>query len=256
MVKVLKNKPLVEAIFELRWDLQERERSVKIDPHYKLLIGRLYDKLSNEYRFYEQLPTATMPDEIAGYVVQHRFRKGKNKWPLVQVGPGIITVNDTEGYTWQDFEKRTIQAIGTLFGVYPQLKYNLKVNRLVLRYIDAIAFDFEKGDIFSFLRKELKTRIELHHGLFDDTGVKEMPSGFDLKLSFSSTEPEGTINLRFARGTNKESDALLWETVVQSASEDAPQVEDEIAHWIKEAHNLTDSWFFKLIEGKLLRRFE
>jgi len=256
MRKTLKNKPLVEAIFELRWDLQERGRGMKIDPHYKLLIGRFYDKLDDEYPFHEQLPTATMPDEIAGYVVQHRFRKEKNKWPLIQIGPGIITVNDTEGYTWEDFKKRIIQTVSTLFKVYPESKNNLKVNRLLLRYIDAVAFDFEKDDIFSFLRERLKTKIDLYQKLFDDTGVEKLALGLDLRFSFSSTEPKGAINLRFVRGKKKESGALIWETMVQSSSEDAPKIENEIANWVKEAHNLTNDWFFKLIEGELLRRFE
>ena len=34
--KILKNKPLVEAIFELRWELQEPAPGMKIDPHYNL----------------------------------------------------------------------------------------------------------------------------------------------------------------------------------------------------------------------------
>jgi len=65
----LKNKPLAEAIFELRWELQELASGMKIDPHYKIIVGRIYDKVSNEYPFHEQLPTASMPDEITGYVV-------------------------------------------------------------------------------------------------------------------------------------------------------------------------------------------
>ena len=93
----LKNKPLIEAIFEIRWKLQEGpEKGMRIDPHYKLLIGRIYEKIKDKYTFHEQLPTASMPDEIAGYIIQHRFRKKENEWPLIQLGPGIITLNDTK----------------------------------------------------------------------------------------------------------------------------------------------------------------
>ncbi len=254
--KILKNKPLVEAIFELRWNLQESAPGIKVDPHYKLLIGRLYDKLNDEYPFHEQLPAATMPDEIAGYIVQHRFRKGKDKWPLVQIGPGIITVNDTDGYIWEDFEKRIIQTFNILFEVYPESKSNLTVNRLLLRYIDAIAFDFEKDDIFTFLKEQVKMEIKLYQKLFEDTRVEKSPLGLDLRFSFASAEPKGAIHLRFVRGKRKESDALIWETMVESVSEDVPKVQNEIADWAKEAHNLTDDWFFKLIEGELSRRFE
>ena len=64
--KVLKNKPLAEAIFELRWELQEPAQGMKVDPHYKILIGVMYDKVEDE-------------------------------WPLIKIGPGIITLNDTGG---------------------------------------------------------------------------------------------------------------------------------------------------------------
>lgn len=255
--KILKNKPLVEAIFELRWELQELAPGIKIDPHYKIIVGRIYDKVSKEYPFHEQLPTAGMPDEIAAYVVQHRFRKGKDKWPLIQIGPGIITVNDTEGYLWEDFEKRIIQSINILFEAYPEPKNNLKFNSVLLRYIDAIAFDFEKENIFDFLKEQMKTSINLYPKLFEEgTGVKKQPLSIDLKVSFVSAKPKGAVHLRFVRGKMKESDALIWETIVQSTSEDVPEVQDEIVNWIKEAHNLTSDWFFKIIEGELLRRFE
>lgn len=254
--KVLKNKPLVEAIFELRWNLQEPAPGMRIDPHYKLLIGRIYDRVKDEYPFHEQLPTATMPDEIAGYVVQHRFRKEKDKWPLLQIGPGIITLNDTEGYVWEDFEKRIVHLINTLFEAYPDAENNLKVNGLLLRYIDAIAFDFEKDDVFSFLKGQLKMDINLYQKLFEGTSVGTLPLNLDLRFSFPSAKPKGAVHLRFIRGKRKESDALIWETAVQSVTEDAPKALEGVATWIKDAHNLTDNWFFKLIEGELQRRFE
>lgn len=255
-MKVLKKKPLVEAIFELRWNLEEPAPGIKIDPHYKILVGIIYGKLNGEYQFHEQLPTASMPDEMAGYVVQHRFRKDQDKWPLVQIGPGIITVNDTEGYTWPDFKERVIQAVNALFETYPDSKTSLKLNRLLLRYIDAVAFDFEKDDVFAFLKKQMKTNIGLFPKLFEDTGVGEQPLGFDTKFTFASTKPKGAVYLRFVRGRRDESDVLIWETMVQADSEHVPKVQNEISTWIEDAHDLTHDWFFKIIEGELQKRFE
>lgn len=254
--KILKNKPLLEAIFELRWKLKGATPLTKIDPHYKLIIGRLYDKLKDEYPFHEQLSAATMPDEIAGYLVQHRFRKDKGKWPLVQIGPGVITVNDTKGYVWRDFKERIVQTVNTLFEVYPESKTSLEVNRLLLRYIDGTTFNFQKNNLFEFLEKQMKTKINLYQYLFEDTGVGKLPLALDLKFSFASKEPKGAINLRFVRGKIKEFDALIWETMVESISEDTPKDQNKITRWVEKAHNLTDDWFFKLIEGELLRRFE
>lgn len=254
--KILKNKPLVEAIFEIRWELQEPAPGMKIDLHYKILIGRIYDRVKDEYPFHEQLPTATMPDEIAGYVVQHRFRKDKDKWPLIQIGPGIITLNDTEGYVWEDFEKRIHHVLDVLFEAYPDPDSNLRINWLLLRYIDSVDFDYKGNDIFSFLRENLKINIDVHEKLFEETGVSNLPLGFDLRFSFPAKKPKGAVHLRFVRGIRKNVDALIWETHVQSVGEDAPKTKEQVNAWVTDAHTLTDDWFFKMIEGELLRRFE
>ncbi|MBN2030735.1 TIGR04255 family protein [bacterium] len=254
--KILKNKPLMEAIFELRWKLSEPVKGVKIDPHYKLLIGRLYDKMNSEYPFYEQLPSASMPDEISGYVVQHRFRKNKNDWPLIQIGPGVITVNDTEKYIWSDFQNRIKALVDILFEIYPDYRNMLHFNKSLLRYIDAIQFDFQNDDIFGFFRDKMKININLYKKLFDNLKVDKKTSGFDLRFAFPLIELKGTIHLRFVNGKKNGYEALIWETMVEAVELDVPQDRSEIIAWVKKAHDLTDDWFFKIIDGELLRRFE
>lgn len=254
--KSLKNKPLVEAIFELQWKLQEPVPGMKIDPHYKILVGRIYDKVSNEYPYHEQLPTASMPDEIAGYVVQHRFRKSKGKWPLIQIGPGIITLNNTHEYIWEDFEKKICYLLNILFETYPDSINSLKVNKLLLRYIDAVNFDYEKDDIFIFLKEKMKINIELYEKLFENTGVYKLPLSFDLRFNFPSTKPEGAARLRFVRGKREGENVLIWETQVHSTGDRVPKTKDKIITWAKDVHILIDDWFFKIIEGELIRRFE
>lgn len=253
---VLKNKPLVEAIFELKWQLKETRSSGRIDPNYRMLIGRLYERLKEEYPYPEQLPTAIIPDEIASYIVQYRFRRDKDKWPLIQIGPGIITLNDTEGYDWNDFEKRISELITVLFELYPDAKNSLKVNSLFLRYIDAIVFDFENEDIFSFLREKMKVNIEIKEEIFEGANVNKQPVDFDFNFSFPSSEPKGVIQMRIFKGKPRSPDAILLETVVGLADENIPQEKNDIFDWVKSAHELIHKWFFKIIDGDLRRRFE
>ncbi|MGD9552231.1 MAG: TIGR04255 family protein [Candidatus Caldatribacteriota bacterium] len=256
--KELKNKPLVEAIFELRWKLKEDKNTIGIkkDPYYKILLGRIYDKVKEEYPYYLQLPTANMPDEIAGYVVQHQFRKDKDQWPLIQIGPGIITLNSTNDYIWEDFERRIANLLKVLFETYPESHTNLEVERLLLRYIDALDFNYEQDNIFDFLKEKMKVQIKLDKKLFENTGVAGLPLNFDLRFSFPSSKPQGAILLRFFKGVRGGSNALLWETQVQSMGQDIPKDKNEIISWAKESHILIDDWFFKIIEGDLIRRFE
>ncbi len=253
--RILKNKPLVEAIFELRWALQETEEGARIDPDYQLLIGRMYDRMQNDYPFHERLPAATIPDEIAGYIVQHRFRRAEGEWPLMQIGPGIITVNDTENYTWEDFEKRITRVVSTLFDTHSR-RESLRIAKLLLRYIDAVGFNFEKNDVRKFLKEKLKFDMKLDDGLFKDTGVGTLMSGLDSTFAFPSTRPSGSVHLRFARGKRRDADALVWETMVDVSGEEAPQTANEVDQWVQEAHDLSHDWFYKMIEGDLLKRFE
>jgi len=106
------------------------------------------------------------------------------------------------------------------------------------------------------LRDNFKVNIDIYEKLFKETGVSDLPLGFDLRFSFAASKPEGAVHLRFVRGKKKEEDALIWETQVQSVGASLPREKDQIVDWGVEAHKLTDSWFFKMIEGELLRRFE
>jgi len=253
--KVLKNKPLIEAIFELRWKHKAWRPPERFDPYYNLLIGRFYEKISGDYPFYEGLDTANMPAEIAGHIVQHRFRKGKGDWPAVQIGPGVLTLNDTKNYEWTDFERRANRLVSTLYEVYPEPE-TLNVEESILRYIDAILLNYDEVDVFAFMEDKMKTGIKLCKDLFNDNGVKNVPLGLDLKFVFPSSNPRGVANIRFYRGKKNEEDALIWDTVVHSIKEDAPNNPKEIKDWLIKAHGLTHDWFFKIIEGDLERRFE
>ena len=251
----LSNKPLVEAIFEIRWQLTKTDFGF-VDPHYKVLVGRMYDKLVKDYPFHEALPSSNFPDGMLDYVVQHRFRKGNGEWPLIQIGPGILTVNDTENYVWEDFEKKVLEAIDILIELYPDAKKNININKILLQYIDAIEFDFEKTDILKFLKEKLKININLYDDLFLSNDINNFPSDLDLRFSYNTNKPKGVINIRFRRGKKLDIKALIWETVMSSNLLDSKNIRKSIGVWIQDSHRLIDDWFFKLIDGELLERFK
>lgn len=250
--QVLKNKPLVEAMLEIRWQLTSIGGQ-ESDPHYKILLGRLFDRLSNQYPDYEQLPTANIPDGLVGHVVQHRFRVAKASWPLVQVGPGIMTVNSTDDYTWEDFEPRLNEAMKNLFEAYPKVS-ELKISTLILRYIDAVAIT-ENDNAFEFIRDKLKIKLELPESLFDDSNIANQPVSLNWQSAFRCNEPKGFFSLQMGLGQRDIQKAIVWDTSVQSVGGDLPSLPDGFAKWVDSAHKVTSDCFFKLIEGELERRF-
>ena len=255
MAKELKNKPLIEAILEIRWKLKGNPPAPQIDPHYKLLLARLFDRMGDEYPDHEQLPMANFPDEMAAHVVQHRFRVAANSWPLVQVGPGIFSVNSTaDYYTWADFRPRALSAIKKLYEAHPKVG-DLQISNIILRYIDAVDFDYISNDSFEFLKNKLKLNVSLAKNLFENTGVESKPSRFTWQCSFRCKNPKGMIHLRFSTGRKKDMPAIVWDTIVESAGNDLPEMPNDFESWLDAAHDITDDWFFKIIEGELERRF-
>ncbi|WP_129671899.1 TIGR04255 family protein [Candidatus Chloroploca sp. Khr17] len=256
MRKVLKNKPLIEAIFEAHWALKEQIGDFKVDPHYTILLGRMFDRVQDNYPFHEQLATANIPIEIAGRVVQQRFRAKEGGWPLVQFGPGVCTLNDTDSYDWEkSFRPGIADLIQKLFEAYPRPE-DLQIENLILRYIDAIIVDFEKENVFDFLRTKMKVNVDIQENVFEKTGITRRPEVLDLRFAFHSQTPAGSLQLRFAKGNREGKDALIWETVFSSSGEDAPKDIKSIIAWADNAHQITSNCFFEIIDGELLRRFE
>jgi uncharacterized protein (TIGR04255 family) len=255
MDETLKKPPLVEVIFELRWALQE-EQSIQYDPHYKLLVARMFDRVQNEYPVAEELPAVLIPDKLAAYIVQHRFRVGENAWPLLQLGPGIITLNDNnKRYNWkEDFAKRIDYTITKLFETYPN-RTNLKIVEVNLRYIDSIDFNKDAENILDFLENYMHTTVRVYPKLFEDQRVKPQPLEVDLRFTFPSITPLGGVHLRFAQVHQNEHNLLLWETMVRSQNDDAPNNKDALLKWAEEAHAITHDWFKEIISN-LYERFK
>jgi uncharacterized protein (TIGR04255 family) len=251
--RILKNKPLVEAILEVKWQLATEPTAPPIDPSYRLFFGRFYDRVRNEYPAYEALEAASIPDVMAAFVAQYRFRLKENGWPLIQIGPGMLTLNDTDSYEWPDFEKRAHWVLERLFESYPG---RLQIQSLLLRYIDAVEVDFSKEVVTAFLRDKLKITLTYPESLFQSGHVEQAPTALVLQSAFHSTTPRGTVQLKFAKGKVREKEALVWETSISSGGRDLPPLPQDFPAWLSAAHAITDDWFFKLIEGELLHRFE
>ncbi len=253
--EALNNKPLVEAIFQFRWKLEGGDGEPLRDPHYRLLVGSLYDRLAEQYPYHEELPTAVVPDEIVPYVVQHRFRTAEMDWPLVQIGPGILSLNETDDYIWPDFESRALSMMEALYDSHPGGQ-ELQTEGLTLRYIDAVPLDTSEQSALDFLKTYLKTDIGLDPALFEDTGVLPKPTHLDLRFSFPTDEPPGSMHVRFSLGHGEREGSMLWETAVESSRADAPRGRSGVRSWLTRAHDLTHEWFFKLIDGDFRERFQ
>ncbi|MBL4702413.1 TIGR04255 family protein [bacterium AH-315-I18] len=250
----LENKPLVEAIFEIRWKLKTKGQ-FQLDTHFQLLLARISNELlESDYSKYMELETAQIPSGIIGQVVQHQFQNDSDKWPLIQIGPGILTINDTKKYHWEDFCKRVVVAVDMLYKAHPNTK-ELEIESLMLRYVDAVEYDPVNEDAYEFLADKLKVSIKLPEALFEDGRVNKKPEFYKSEQFFSSNKPHGVVRLGLATGLIKENPAIIWETGLRSTDK-LPDMPGDFKEWLNQAHDLVNDWFFKMINGELEGKFK
>lgn len=254
----LPKKPLVEAVFELRWRLQKRESGEEVDPGFQFLLGKFYDQISDDFPEVENLPAASVPEHMVPSVVRHRFRKLKDGWPLIQIGPGVLSVNDTASYTWSSFQPMLEKAVDVLLKVYPTKIWPLSFVQATLRYIDAVAIEPHdaEGGVLSFLKTHLHTEVSVDPLLFKtDAVASQEPGGLQLRLNYPLQKPRGMGVLLFTTGQKDGVPSIIWETLIVSREAHVPNALADFSTWFREAHEITDSWFFALCRGKLLDSF-
>jgi uncharacterized protein (TIGR04255 family) len=250
--KNLSHKPLIEAILEFRWQ-PSFARECGVDPDLRLFIGKFHDLLAKEYPEFEVLGAAAAPEQMTPNIAQYRFRRVAGGWPLVQIGSGVITLNEASSYSWEDYKIRAEKIIDLLFQHYPS---DIVPTTLELRYINAVHVDFEKEDALSYLSEKFRVGVSLPKVLFEKNGVQESTALLGLQAAFPTRSPAGSVHFRMAKGKANDKDALIWETVIHSEGKELPQLPKEFSGWLDAAHALAEEWFFKLVEGELLRQFE
>lgn len=251
-VKNLKNKPLVEAIFELRWALKGTPDSAS-DPAYDFLLGQLFALVKASFPVKHRLPAADAPENLTPFVPRIQFKRKKDGWPLLQLGPGILTVNETEGYNWEGFRTDCKFVVEKFFESCRSVGVDTKFFEITLRYIDADLLG--ESNALDYLKK-LKVNVDLPKFFLSDSrvGKDEMSAG--MSFGFPLVEPKGLIRVSFGQGQKGSERAIIWETQVLARGEDVPCSPDNIVEWIDTAHGVTHDCFISLIDGELLERYK
>lgn len=245
------NAPIVEAIFELKWQLPHIRDNLPVDNNYPIIIGALNEKFKHVYPFHEPLPTLAIPEGMAKWNVQHRFRSKPDSWPLYQIGPGIITLNFTKEYHPADFCKSLAELIRGFFEVYPNEPI-LVINELSLRYIDAIKFDYSTN-VLDYLKQHFVIGLDLPGELFEGEFFSHLPEFFDVKFVYPIKNDVGKIIIRLARGNTNSNDVIIVETLVKSNLLNKELSSDEIIEWVRSSHEVTHRTF-KILFKKFIER--
>lgn len=254
----LSRPPLQEAILEFKWRLVKTGQETYVDPAYPLYAGSLFERIRKDFPFSERLPVAEVPDEITPHMVKQRFRRASGLWPVVQVGPGVASLNFAKEYSWDAFMSVATQLYPTLIEAY-SLANNQEspaFESFVLRYVNAVSEEEVSSSPLEFLSRKLGTKLNLPPTITELSAVGGPASNLNLSIGLPLKSPKGLGKIQLGTGKVNGRSAFIWDISVVSQNEELPVNQlHSMEKWLTNAHNVAESWFFALIEGDLFESF-
>jgi uncharacterized protein (TIGR04255 family) len=243
----LANSPLQEVIFEVKWELDfDIHTNTFVDNYYQFALGKFQQLNSNQFPVVKPKFPIEIPFQVLNYQTVFQFWNQEKKWPVLQLGPGILTVNDTEAnYEWETVYFPLIKlALGNLEKAYDN---ELKYIEFSLRYIDVVKVgDYGFSDWGSFFEKNINFMFQNN---FNTRGDIE---SFKLDQSFNLGE-NGVLKISFSNGKSDKMDEIfIWQTEVS-----CKKVIDKkgLLEWVNFAHGETSSIFKEICKKEFYASF-
>lgn len=248
--------PLIEAIFEVHWHLlHDKETGYYRDVSYPVMYGRMYERLKKDFPFMEDLPSQQLQPETSPYIVRHRMRKEKNGYPLIQVGPGIVTVNEAKGYSWESFQSNILKVINAIFDFYPEVEDPLRLIRCEIRFLNGVPIEPKNENPLAFLKEKLHTKIEMDSDFYLLNQINPQPHSVSLNLAYHLQKPMGHLALSVQLGQMNRVDAFIFQTLIQSTQETIPSSAKSFVLWLNESHDVAENNFMAFCKGPLMEKF-
>ena len=244
--KKLPKAPLQEVIFELLWDVDFDQHGDLVDLDFELAQGVFAREISGEFPTRKRAIPEGIPIKIYPNAI-HQFWKGPGAWPVVQIGPGVLAVNDTEvNYEWDSkFFPLVKRSIAHLEKSYEK---ELNYINVSLRYIDAIEIDDDdQSDFLNFINSKFKIKLSY------DFEIPGSISNLNLTQTFS-IDDETKISLIISNGKNKlNKPALIWQTYIFCKTK---KTSTGVIDWVEGAHSLTSKTFVDILNSEFYDSFK
>lgn len=258
----LSNPPLIEAWLEIQWQLEATDPNtpqIMRDPGFKFALGWFFSKVRERFPHKIELPAAEAPEDLLPHVVRYQFRPDEEQWPVIQIGPGIATVNFVGDYQWEDFDNLASYLRENLIEAYDSAQSDIVAKSITLRYRNAEPFSDENENVLLFLAENLNTNIQLPPQIPGEAAEGNLVDSLNLELEFKLQRPIGRGRIRLSTGLHLPTGTkqFLWEIGIMS-DENCPSINDSDAFssWLDAAHDLNHEWFFSFVEGSLFDKYQ
>lgn len=242
--------PLKEVIFEIHWLLEVNKLGQQYDPFYDFGKGKYFDKVKDKFPHKRDIPVPTIQNVNIRIIDSplHQFWSGDGVWPVIQLGQGILTVNDTDkNYKWESTFKSNIEfALKCLLESNPSV---FRFNKLVLKYIDAVDIQgSETVDWRSYIDQNLRISIKNDFeakGKLSDLNINQafdLSDGSRLVLAVNSSKNSKTLQ-----------PALVWQTIIEKKSDIKF---DDIMTWAEYGHDTISELFHSMLNKDFYDSFK
>jgi uncharacterized protein (TIGR04255 family) len=231
---------LQEAIFEVHWELQDDQNGHPFDEGFDLAVGILSQELKESFPAIERL------EQQLGFVNIHvlgtptyRYRKQIGEWPVIQLGKGILTVNDIGSeYEWQSRFRESI--INALTSIHKSYSLEKRVHTIRLVYINSVVV--EEGSVENYARNNLRIGIERN---FDVPGT---PSSFQIEQTFRlNADQLMTISVFPGRKKKSGQSTLTW-TITLNQNAGGQPLGVDLMPAIDSAHRIVSEQFATMLK--------
>ncbi len=240
---IYENAPLIEIIAEIHWGLRKLGTApdTKIDPYYDLFRDDFLKYAAEDIGLsnVQELVPNVVPLELIPNQPTLRLRSQPDKWPLAQLGPGVLTGNMVPPYDgWAVFASFIEKLVDGLFRCYPIAQKTLFIEKLHLRYIDGFDKSFGLKQYSTFAHQMLGVAPPLSNHFIKANTKKGTEVLYILETHFSNTTPDGSSGkMKITPGKKDNIDALIMELHCDSIFQNKSATnQDSIKNWFDQAH--------------------
>jgi uncharacterized protein (TIGR04255 family) len=237
----LPNAPLQEVVFELLWELGSDEQGFPHDEDFDFAQGVFADLTKDKFPLRKKTPFNNVP--FRAYPVPvHQFWKAENVWPVLQIGHGLLVVNDVEAnYTWKNYKKLIHEVIKLLMKAYQK---ELTFKTIKLKYIDA----YETGDEnrIDFINKHFN--LNLVNNFIDN----DSPENINLSQTFKLENADFLETILSTGYSPANKPAIIWQSTVYREDK---LTKDQLFAWLDNAHETASRHFKKFVTKDFYAKF-
>ena len=258
---VYEDAPLVEVLAELRWQLLPIASmpGAEIDPHFERGHPKVQEALAeNGFSHVERLVPNDVPFEVVAGSPIFRYRLAPDRWPLVQLGPGIMTVNITPPYEgWAEFRRTMEFAVNVVDQVFAFGSEFSMIKSCEVRYIDAFTERHGMHDPTTFLTNDLSMPAMPPQKVVEMLKPEDANVIPNLRFRFPVKDrPNDTLALNAGHGKRNGTEAVIYDLRLQHlVPEGVVKTAADVLKWMDEAHQQLHIAFENTISDELRERF-